>query len=362
MYRNDDRLVIESGRPKLLIEEPQTTPDGKTITLLTSKVPLRGPQGEIIGLLGTYMDITEYKHAEAARQESEERYRGLFEATRDAIFTLEPPSSRFTSANPAAVKMFGAKNEAELLALTPWELSPERQPDGRASEEKARQMIETTRREGSHLFEWTHRRVDGTAFPADVLLTRTTKEGRERIYATVRDISERKHAEEGLRNAGIIIDNSSTVLYRTALNGGEKITYISANVANFGYRAEEMIGKDITALVHPDDVGRAQSTTAELARSGANQGIAEYRVRASKGGYLWAEDRTRLIRGPDGTVLGSEGVLIDVTERKAAEETRAQLATVVASSRSAIMGGDRDGNCTAWNIGAKESMATAPRR
>jgi len=353
LYQSDDRLVIESGRPKLLIEEPQTTPDGKTITLLTSKVPLRGPDGEIIGLLGTYMDITEYKRAEAARQESEERYRGLFEATRDAIFTLEPPSSRFTSANPAAVKMFGAKNEAALLALTPWELSPERQPDGRASDEKSRQMIETARREGSHLFEWTHRRVDGAAFPADVLLTRTTKEGRERIYATVRDISERKHAEEGLRNAGIIIDNSSTVLYRTALNGREKITYISANVANFGYRAEELIGKDITALVHPDDVGRAQSITAELARSGANQGIAEYRVRAGNGTYLWVEDRSRLLRGPDGVVRESEGVLIDITARKAAEETRAQLAAVVESSRSSIIGGDRDGICTTWNLGAE---------
>ena len=46
LYRNDDRLVIESGRAKLLIEEPQTTPDGKTITLLTSKVPLRVTWGD----------------------------------------------------------------------------------------------------------------------------------------------------------------------------------------------------------------------------------------------------------------------------------------------------------------------------
>ena len=353
LYRSDDRLVIESGRAKLLIEEPQTTPDGNTITLLTSKVPLRGSQGEIIGLLGTYMDITEYKQAQAARRASEERYRGLFEATRDGIFTLEPPSWKFTSANPAAVKMFGAKNEAELIVLTPWELSPERQPDGRASDEKARQMMEAARREGSHLFEWTHRRADGSAFPADVLLTRTIQEGRERIYATVREISERKRAEEGLRIAGIIIDNSPTVLYRTVMNGGEKLAYVSANVANFGYRPEDLIGKDITALAHPDDVGQAQGTTAELARSGANQGVAEYRVRAGDGAYLWVEDRTRLIRGPDGAVLGSEGVLVDITARKAAEETRAQLATVVASSRSAIIGGDRDANCTAWNIGAE---------
>jgi PAS domain S-box-containing protein len=64
LYRADDRHVMETGSPRLLIEEPQTTPAGKTITLLTSKIPLRGSQGEIIGVLGTYMDITERKRGE----------------------------------------------------------------------------------------------------------------------------------------------------------------------------------------------------------------------------------------------------------------------------------------------------------
>ncbi len=64
LYRDDDRRVIESGSSKLLIEEPQTTPEGNTITLLTSKIPLLSSTGEISGVLGTYMDITERKQAE----------------------------------------------------------------------------------------------------------------------------------------------------------------------------------------------------------------------------------------------------------------------------------------------------------
>ena len=59
LYRRDDREVIETGHSKLLIDEPQTTPEGKTITLLTSKVPLRDPNGEVFGVLGTYLDVTE---------------------------------------------------------------------------------------------------------------------------------------------------------------------------------------------------------------------------------------------------------------------------------------------------------------
>ena len=64
LYRRDDQIVIESGRPKLSIEESQTTPDGNTITLLTSKIPMRDSQDEITGVLGTYIDITERKQAE----------------------------------------------------------------------------------------------------------------------------------------------------------------------------------------------------------------------------------------------------------------------------------------------------------
>ncbi len=58
LYRSDDRAVIESGIPRYFIKEPQKTPEGKLITLLTSKVPLRDSDGSIIGVLGTYIDIT----------------------------------------------------------------------------------------------------------------------------------------------------------------------------------------------------------------------------------------------------------------------------------------------------------------
>ena len=72
LYRGDDRQIIKSGVPKLLIEEPQTTPEGNTIRLLTSKIPLHSSTGEIIGVIGTYMDITERKQVEEALRISRE--------------------------------------------------------------------------------------------------------------------------------------------------------------------------------------------------------------------------------------------------------------------------------------------------
>jgi PAS domain S-box-containing protein len=68
LYRDGDRQVIESGCSKFCIEEPQTTPEGNTITLLTSKIPLRNSKGEISGILGTYLDITERKQAEEEQE------------------------------------------------------------------------------------------------------------------------------------------------------------------------------------------------------------------------------------------------------------------------------------------------------
>jgi PAS domain S-box-containing protein len=70
LYRSDDRQVIESGRSKIFVEETQTTPAGNSVVLLTSKVPLRSSEGEIVGIIGTYMDITERKQAEDALQEA----------------------------------------------------------------------------------------------------------------------------------------------------------------------------------------------------------------------------------------------------------------------------------------------------
>ena len=79
LYRGDDKAVLESGAPKLDIEEPQTTPDGNTIWLRTSKVPLRDKDNRIIGVLGLYQDVTERKRAAESLRTSEREQRQLAE-------------------------------------------------------------------------------------------------------------------------------------------------------------------------------------------------------------------------------------------------------------------------------------------
>ncbi len=82
LYQTDDRQVMESGVGIIAIEEPQSTPDGHTIWLRTSKVPLRNDRNEVIGVLGVYDDITESKHAEQNLNQAMEKLR-------DAMARLE---------------------------------------------------------------------------------------------------------------------------------------------------------------------------------------------------------------------------------------------------------------------------------
>ena len=156
----------------------------------------------LLGLLGIGMStrhtrarIQERIQSAMDLRESEERFRAIFETSRDAIMTLEPPAWLFTSGNPATVRMFRADDEQDFLAHEPWALSPEYQPDGRISADKAREMIETAMNRGTHFFEWTHTRTNGEAFPATVLLTRMQIGGQTLLQATVRDITPQKQAE-----------------------------------------------------------------------------------------------------------------------------------------------------------------------
>lgn len=89
-YRVDDRLVIETGSPRMMYEEPQTTPSGETIFLLTSKVPLSDLKGNPIGVLGVYVDISDLKKAEKALKESLNRTEAIVKALPDLLFIISP--------------------------------------------------------------------------------------------------------------------------------------------------------------------------------------------------------------------------------------------------------------------------------
>jgi PAS domain S-box-containing protein len=132
--------------------------------------------------------------AENALRKSEAAFRTLFESSHDAFVILHPDKG-FIDGNQAAIDLFGCRGKQELINLSTASASPEFQPDGRRSDEIAQEMMRLALEQGSHFFEWTHKRMDGTEFFADVLLTRIDIEGKKLLNGTVRDISKRKQAD-----------------------------------------------------------------------------------------------------------------------------------------------------------------------
>lgn len=181
------------------LENTNIHKDGHLVILESSGVPIVGNDGTFHGYFGTDRDITERRKTEKELRASLLKNKLLFESSRDALIIAEPPSWKFVRANQAALQLFGASSLDEFTALGMWDISPERQPDGRLSSEKIPEVIATTMREGSCHFDWELQRMDGRRFPGVVLMTRMEVDGEVFFLASVRDISERKKAEAEIR-------------------------------------------------------------------------------------------------------------------------------------------------------------------
>lgn len=126
-------------------------------------------------------------------------FKQLFELSPDPAWVLD--GNRFVDCNQAAIKTLGYSGRDELLNVHPAKLSPVRQPDGEDSYGKAERMMAIAKDRGLHRFEWLHTRADGSAFPAEVTLSRVRLSDRQVFYCVWRDISERKDSEQALKQS-----------------------------------------------------------------------------------------------------------------------------------------------------------------
>ncbi len=140
-------------------------------------------------------------------------------------------------------------------------------------------------------------------------------------------IKRERYIEE-LTNAKTIIQNSPTILYRLRGEPSFPMMYVSQNVALLGYSAEGLLESPTLyqSYVHPEDRARVQTAMVTLLRPDASATTVEYRMLTSKGESRWMESRYSPVRDTNGRLVEVEGIMIDVTERKLAEEKIARLA------------------------------------
>ncbi|MEZ5291994.1 MAG: PAS domain S-box protein [Vicinamibacterales bacterium] len=212
-YRADDRAVIESGVPRLHIEEPQTTPDGQAITLLTSKVPIKNSAGEVTGVLGTYLDISERTRAEEevrrlnahledtvrARttelQQREAQLRDIFDGTSDLIHSLSPDGAILFT-NRAWRETLGY-DEAELAGMTLYDVI---HPDHRESFRTFRDRLMDGTGDGA--VETVLVTKDGQVRHVEGSVSVGREDGRPVVTrAVLRDVTLRKSLDQALRDS-----------------------------------------------------------------------------------------------------------------------------------------------------------------
>lgn len=190
-------VFIASARQGIAEEREWTyiRKDGSRFPVLLSVTPIRDGEGEISGFLGIAIDITDRVLSKRALREEEERYRLLFEGSGDSIFLMK--EDIFIDCNSATLEMFDCTRE-QIVRQTPYRYSPQYQPDGRLSKDKALEKINAAFTGQTQFFEWRHLKYDGSAFEAEVTLNIIELNGEAHLLANVRDISKRKQAELAL--------------------------------------------------------------------------------------------------------------------------------------------------------------------
>ena len=270
------------------------------------------------GIIINHRDITERKRAEEALGESEEKYRSLVESAVDAIVSADS-SGRITSWNKAAEAMFGYTEE-EVTGKPVTIMMPERY---RAAHTKALKRMRTGAKPRliGATTEFEGARRDGSEFPLELSLT-TWLTPRGRFYsAIIRDISERKRAEEALRESNeqlaTIIATSPLAVVTLDLDG--KVTsWNPAAEKTFGWTQQEVIGKLMPNL--PDDqLPVYREFTLRLLRGEVLTGEEVQNIRKD-GTRVEISVSVAALHDSTGAIVGFMGMLADITERKRAEE------------------------------------------
>ncbi|WP_020681183.1 putative bifunctional diguanylate cyclase/phosphodiesterase [Marinobacterium rhizophilum] len=131
-----------------------------------------------------------------------------------------------------------------------------------------------------------------------------------------------------LSDANIIVQNSPTILYRLRGEPSFPLMYISHNITKFGHDAAALVASPDWAqvLIDPDDRAMVDTAMARVLDKDAQGASIEFRLRTGDGAHRWVENRYIPVRGKDGRLIEVEGIILDVTERKVAEEKIALLA------------------------------------
>ncbi len=329
------RGVTGSGEPFAALENTNVHRDGRQVVLETSAVPILGADGNVLGYRGIDRDITERKRAAEALRESEERFRTVVDASKDAMIAIDH-EGLVTLFNPAAEEMFGRKNE-EIVGQSLDVLMPEEYRERHRQYVKGFFTPGESRGAIGEILELPALRRDGTVFPVELLLSAGRRAFEPFVLAMIRDITERKRAEEELRKFKTISDRAS---YGTAIADLEgHVLYVNrAFAAMHGYEPQELISKHLSVFHTEAQMPWVDQLNQLLAQEGSYN-AEEVWHRHRDGSVFPTLMNAAVIPDEAGAPMFLSATVLDITEQKQVEElARKRQAELTRVSRLSTMG------------------------
>jgi PAS domain S-box-containing protein len=273
--------------------------------------PLRNPESKIVAQLAITRDITDRKRAEASLR----IFRSLIDQSNDAIEVIDNNTFRFLDCNQSAYQSLGYSRE-EFLNLTVFDVDP------LVDRDTVAQLDEQMKAFGFATLDSVHRRKDGSTFPVEVNV-KVVRLERDYRLAVVRNITERKRAEEALRKAEQkyrdIFENAGEGIFQSTSDG----RFLTANPAMarmLGYDSPEEL------IISRNDIERQHYVDPDKRKEfkrlvEANEVIRdfEYEAYCKDRSIICVTANVRSVRDQDGILLYYEGTAQDITERRRAE-------------------------------------------
>jgi PAS domain S-box-containing protein len=274
--------------------------------LFISYFPIEGPGG-VDRVACVLQDITERKESE----QSLKLFRALIDQSNDAVEVVDPETLRFLDVNETACKDLGYSRE-ELLAMTVFDINPYLNESGRIEIQKE------LRESGSVIREVIHQRKDGSTYPAEISLKRVDLD-RSYIVVVSRDISDRKRAEEALRESEDryrdLVEHSADLVCTHDLQG--RLLSVNASSARaLGYEVADLIQMPMQEVIAPDFSEQFEGYLNRIRNIGSDQGKLCVVTRSGER-RIWEYNNTLRTEGVPVPIV--RGMARDITERAKAE-------------------------------------------
>jgi len=322
--RREYRQVFDSGR--MLATTEENSIDGRVHITETRKIPVL-QNGTVVHIITVIHDITEHRNIELALQESERRYRDLFENANDIIYTHDLQGN-FSSINRAAQKITGYSAREALRMNISQILVPEYLP-------KAQRMItDKLKGRGPTTYELEILSKNGERVPIEVSTRLILRDGEPAgIQGIARDITERKRAEINLRESEEkfkeLANSLPQIIFETDTRGN--LTFANRDAFQlFGYTPEDVKkGLNVLQTIVPEDRDRAGENMAAIAQGAKGKDGHEYRALRKDGTvFPVVIHSTPIIE--NGKPAGLRGIIVDISDRVQAEERFRLTAQVTA--------------------------------